>query len=92
MPRNHPSNVDPRRWRAVRRKVLERDGERCPCGAHATDVDHIQPVFQGGAWWSLDNLQALCATCHKAKSRQEQRPLGPKASSWRDFANALLQE
>lgn len=75
-------------------RILERDGHLCQshsCGATATEVDHITPVFQGGEWWSLDNLQSLCADCHKAKSRQEQRPLGPKASGWLDFAKGPVE-
>ena len=70
--------------------VLERDMRRCACGAEANQVDHIIPIFRGGAWWATDNLQSLCARCHTAKSRQEQRPLGPRATAWRDFVEGDL--
>ena len=30
------------------------------------DVDHIQPVVEGGGQCGLDNLRTLCLACHKA--------------------------
>jgi 5-methylcytosine-specific restriction enzyme A len=33
----------------------------------ATEVDHIAPLFKGGTD-DMDNLQALCADCHKIKT------------------------
>ena len=41
-------------------------------GAGATEVDHVQPLRDGGthAW---GNLQSLCTRCHAEKSRQEGR-------------------
>ena len=41
----------------------------------AVEVDHVVPLFKGGAdTW--ENLQGLCAACHQFKSRQDrgQRP------------------
>jgi 5-methylcytosine-specific restriction endonuclease McrA len=35
------------------------------------DVDHVVPVAEGGGN-DLDNLQALCTTCHRRKSNAEQ--------------------
>ena len=31
-------------------------------------VDHIKPISQGGAEWSLDNLQVLHPECHSIKT------------------------
>lgn len=45
--------------------------------ARATDVDHIVPRRSGGAD-TLDNLQALCHSCHSQKTRAENR----KESRW----------
>ena len=61
-----------KRWRMLRRSVLF-DEPLCPCGAIATDVDHIQPIEQGGAPFDRENCQALCKRCHSAKTRNEQR-------------------
>ena len=35
------------------------------------EVDHIQPLHKGGAWYDLGNLQSLCFQCHVAKTRGE---------------------
>ena len=34
----------------------------------ATELDHITPLFKGGTN-DIDNLQGLCADCHKDKTR-----------------------
>lgn len=33
------------------------------------EVDHIIPIYKGGQALGLDNHQAICAQCHKAKSK-----------------------
>ena len=57
----------------IRRRVLQRDAYRCQhCGrAGRLEVDHIRRVADGGAELELDNLQALCRTCHIAKTVKE---------------------
>lgn len=50
-------------------------------------VDHIVPLWsirgatldQRGCFWSVTNLQTLCETCHKAKSKREAAAL----AAWR---------
>ena len=65
-----------RPWRRKRARILARDGKLCqPCKAAgrltlATQVDHIVPKAEGGTD-EEDNLQAICAPCHDAKSRTE---------------------
>nr|WP_234238571.1 HNH endonuclease signature motif containing protein [Halomonas desiderata] len=55
---------------------MERDRYLCqPCklGGRATPakiVDHIKPKAEGGTD-SPDNLQAICESCHKAKTLSE---------------------
>ena len=59
----------------IRRRVLLRDHYTCRrCGRVSVDleVDHIVPLFLGGAE-SDENRQALCRDCHDAKSADEQR-------------------
>ncbi len=56
-------------WRRLRARALF-DDPFCPCGAVATEVDHIQPKRKGGSD-SPDNLQALCKPCHSRKSAKE---------------------
>lgn len=55
-------------------------GDRCwACDDHATlEVEHVRPLWsltdderQQLRWWLPYNLQLLCSTCHKAKSRHE---------------------
>lgn len=62
----------PPRWRAITRRILERDGHQCQlrypgCLGTATEVDHIRP----GDDHSDDNLQAACTWCHRRKSSAE---------------------
>jgi 5-methylcytosine-specific restriction enzyme A len=62
------------RWLKLRRMVLARDPVCKGCGeAPSTDADHIVPIREGGAAWSLENLQGLCASCHAKKTRREEQ-------------------
>ena len=40
------------------------------CEEPSSEIDHIVPVSEGGTN-AMDNLQAMCETCHAAKTRQE---------------------
>jgi 5-methylcytosine-specific restriction protein A len=57
-------------WSYIRRCILRRDRYVCQiCGGHATDVDHIVELADGGSFWKWENLRSLCHPCHKAKTR-----------------------
>jgi 5-methylcytosine-specific restriction endonuclease McrA len=74
--------------RAMRTRVLERDGFRCRrCGRgrdHGVvlEVDHILPVAAGGRAIE-SNLQTLCEDCNGGKSDR-----APHAQDLRPFADA----
>lgn len=56
-------------WRSLRALILERDGAVCQirdkgCTHQATQVDHITPVADGGAFWDERNLRAACQRCN----------------------------
>lgn len=58
--------------RAWRHAVLTRDHHRCQiqgpgCTGTATEADHITEVADGGHS-TLENGQAVCHTCHAAKT------------------------
>ena len=78
-----------RYWGKVRLQVLERDSWRCQkCGkAGRLEADHRIPLEDGGALYDLDNLQALCRSCHIAKSRGEQtvHETPPEVLEWRRY-------
>ena len=38
---------------------------------HRIEVDHIIAISKGGTSLGLDNHQAICYTCHKAKTKQD---------------------
>jgi 5-methylcytosine-specific restriction endonuclease McrA len=42
------------------------------------EIDHIHPISKGGAALGLDNHQAICYTCHKAKTSVDNS--GPRKS------------
>lgn len=74
-----------RRWRRLRRRILERDGYRCrACGRPGRlEVDHVVPVSRGGGD-DPANLQALCRTCHIDKTAGENQSGGadPERAAW----------
>ena len=62
-------------WPTVRATILERDNHACQirgtkCGGRATDVDHIIPWQEGGAWYDPLNLRAACPACNRARGPQ----------------------
>lgn len=65
-----------RPWRRLREQVLKRDGHLCQsCRSKgelvlANEVDHIVPLAEGGTD-SEANLQAICRSCHDAKTKAE---------------------
>ena len=59
-----------RRW--LRPYILARDKWECQvCGKllGMAEVDHVVPVFKGGAIFDPANCQTLCVSCHVAKTR-----------------------
>ncbi len=71
----------PRDWPRIRRRILRRDGGLCQvCGAPAHHVDHIVPAVDGGSD-DDENLQALCALHHSAKTAREANRHNPLAQS-----------
>ena len=74
-PYNHP------RWPRIRRIVLARDHRICQiqsagCQREATDVDHIVPWRDGGAWFDLDNLRASCSHCNISRASHQKHQRG----------------
>lgn len=64
-----------KRWKMLRKRRLFLD-PLCGCGEIATDVDHIQPIEDGGEPFDLENTQSLCASCHGSKTAAELRARG----------------
>jgi 5-methylcytosine-specific restriction enzyme A len=67
----------PKDWPHRRNTIFKRAGRQCEvvtngvrCDAVATQVDHIIPLAEGGTH-DLTNLAAICAGCHKVKSKTE---------------------
>lgn len=84
------------RWKALRLKVLRRDGFKCvKCQARGRlEVDHILPVrTHPELAYEIDNLQVLCPSCHSRKTRQENghAPPDPHRAQWRAAVNELAK-
>ena len=67
-------------WAARRQRILIRDAYTCRrcdevVAGKAAHVDHVVPLEDGGTD-DDSNLQTLCAACHGAKTRGEQRRRG----------------
>jgi 5-methylcytosine-specific restriction protein A len=65
-------------WKRIREVVIRRDlniCQSCKVAIHITkkppEIDHIQPVSEGGSYTDIDNLQCLCSRCHKKKTAKE---------------------
>jgi 5-methylcytosine-specific restriction protein A len=70
-----------RRWRNIRTAQLKDHPLCATCGHIATEVDHIIPLHLGGAPWTADNRQSLCAPCHAAKSAAERAAARQQATA-----------
>ena len=92
MSRNH-ERIPYRLWRRLRAQILHRDNWRCQvCGRPAgrAEVDHIEPLQDGGATIFPENLQTICRGCHIDKTRREnRRPDGPQRAAWRALTDEL---
>ena len=94
MSRYH-THLNARRWAAVRRAVLARDGWRCvACGrAGRLECDHVVPLWKDPRQDPYDpnGLQSLCRSCHIAKTAAEnRREPTPAERAWRELVAALL--
>ena len=83
-----------RAWKAIRRKVFERDGWRCrQCGkAGRLEVDHIKPVSEGGSKFDMENLRTLCRGCHielTARFNRNRKAPPPERAAWDRLVEAL---
>ena len=89
-------NMSSARWQRLRLRVFERDGYRCQapgCGKPGIlQCDHIQPIAHGGDKWDESNLQAICRSCHLAKTRIERGVKEQSAAvlAWREFVESGL--
>ena len=60
------------RWRAMRLAFLAEHPCCAMCGAPASVVDHVEPHRGDEAlFYSEENLQSLCQSCHSAKTLAE---------------------
>jgi 5-methylcytosine-specific restriction endonuclease McrA len=60
--------------RDIKNAIANRDGKCCRyCGALKNlTIDHILPISRGGPVMDYCNLQLLCESCHRVKTRAEQ--------------------
>lgn len=88
------------------RPLIDLDSGCAECGGPATEVDHIDAlalVWAYGDWdlvlaaHTLDNLQALCGDCHKAKTARDLAAIaavkaGKQSQPWRGKQMAMQEE
>src|SRR5262245_23694589 len=72
----HPFYLS-REWRTLRAQVLRLKPYCRIClllgmRTLATDLDHIKPISQGGARLEPRNLQPLCGTHHRQKTKAQE--------------------
>jgi 5-methylcytosine-specific restriction protein A len=66
------------RWRRFRLWYLKLHPVCAHCGRAANEVDHIQPLRDGGEKYDLENLQPLCKSCHSRKTQAEMHGKPPR--------------
>ena len=67
---------DSQMWRGkdgIRKQRLAIDPFCIYCNAPAEDVDHINPINNGGDPFDLENTQSMCKRCHARKSATERK-------------------
>lgn len=69
-----------RRWRVIRAQVLAEEPV-CPCGAPATEVDHIIARARGGGD-QRDNLRGMCRPCNLARGTGAARSAVEPSRHW----------
>lgn len=62
---------DTQRWRKLSLKMRRENPFCVSCGYLGDDVDHIDPVSNGGPIYDENNLQVLCKSCHSKKTAKE---------------------
>ena len=66
-------------WKKIRKQAFKRDNYTCVmCGkkytyAYALTGDHINPIACGGDEFDLDNIQTLCPSCNRKKTKFDSR-------------------
>lgn len=73
------------RWQKLRLKVLGLSPVCVSCEATgfaniATVVDHVVPISDNGPVWDIDNLQALCVSCHSLKTSRGKEAGGSRTT------------
>ena len=74
--RIYNADIHTTRWRKLRKHHLSQHPTCAMCERMgritvAVMVDHINPIAEGGEMWDENNLQSLCAHCHKIKTNKE---------------------
>ena len=88
--------LDKRLWARTRRAVFDRDGYRCKlCGKFGRlECDHVLPLDRHPDQdvYALAGLQALCRSCHIAKTRKERSPRErtPSERAWHDLVMEMM--
>ena len=62
-----------KRWQLVRDRHISLNPLCCGCGRIGREVDHINPISQGGGETDPTNLQTLCRSCHASKTYKENK-------------------
>ena len=79
----HYAALNPKRWAAARKAVLERAGHRSELSglASALEVHHRVALDKGGSPYALDNLMVLTREEHIELHRAERSD--PAREAWR---------
>lgn len=86
MSRNHAA-LNRKRWSAVRRAALERDGWRCTSchKAGRLEAHHSEELQHGGDPYDLAGIKILCRECHLEAHADDT----PGRADWRAFVRDL---
>ena len=87
MPWRRAKSPSGSKWARVRLLVLDRDHWACvTCGRSGRlEVDHRVSIEHGGEMYAMENLQALCRSCHVAKHGGIVHETPPEVLEWQRY-------
>ena len=75
-------------WMSIRYNMLKEHPVCQICGKEkATEIHHIVPLIDGGSFYRLDNLIALCHSCHVEAHRElnQIKAAERRREGWEEF-------
>ena len=83
------STAEANRYKKIRQTLLDKAGWRCALCEQAgrLELHHIRPIYKGGSFWDVKNMQVLCRKCHIDLHRADKKIPVKGQAEWFAFVN-----